>query len=182
MEQGDIERVKVTEMATPSDDARSSGSSLLPPDGTRLRVSPWRQQIAWIPTALYTFFAIGLPITAIQDGYAIAALVSLLGCGFAAIGSARLALSGVILEPRGIKVRSAWWTHHWRWDDIDHFELRERGNIPRLRIHLRNGKIKKAVGFFARSPAQEERCQALFGALEERLEAEQTEHGARGSA
>jgi hypothetical protein len=47
---------------------------------------------------------------------------------------------------------------------------------------LRDGKIKKAVGFFARSPAQEERCQALFRALEERLEAEQAKSGGQSSA
>jgi hypothetical protein len=136
-----------------------------------------------MPTVLYAFFAIGVPIKIFQEGSpAIAALIGVAGFGFAAVGSARLAMSGVMLEPEGIKVRSAWRTHHWGWNEIERFELRERGHIPRLRIHLRNGKIKKAVGFFARSPAQEERCQALFRGLEERLQAEQAKYSAGSSA
>jgi len=146
--------------------------SPLPPDGTIVYVSPWRRRIAWVCTAGFVYLNLAVAIKSLQLG-------GLVGIGLVFFSAilivfvVRLPLSGMILGPQGIKVRSAWWTNNWCWDEISRFELLERGNSPRLRIHLRNGRIKKAVGFFARSPAQEERCQAMFRALEERLEAEQ---------
>lgn len=58
-------------------------------------------------------------------------------------------------------MRMALWTYHWRWGEIERFELKPRGYIPRLRIHLRGGRVEKVRGFFARRP-EEERAQALF--------------------
>lgn len=153
-------------------DAPSTETSILPPDGTIIRVSQWRGQMAWIPAALYAFFAVWSAAYAIQKGVPAAALLGVLGFGFAAVLSARMALSGVILESRGIKARGTWRTYDWRWEEIEGFELRERGEMPRFRIHLRNGKTLGLRGFFARSSEQEARGQALFRALEARLEAE----------
>lgn len=151
----------------------SANKPILPPDGTAIVVSPWRRKIGWMVAVVFVFLNLSVAVEAVQIGGDPVAIALIFFCIALMVFSVRMPLSGVSLEAEGIRVRSAWWTHHWRWDEIDHFELRERGNIPRLRIHLRNGKIKKAVGFFARSPAQEERCQAMFRALEERLETEQ---------
>lgn len=145
---------------------------LLPPNGAVIRVSPWRQQLSWIAAAVYAFLGVGMLIEIISRGSPVAALVGPLGVGIAAAISVRMTTQGASLDPQGIKVRGAFRTRLWHWNEIDHLELRKRGSIPRLRIHLSNGEAIKAVGFFARSPAEEERGQALFTALEERLEAE----------
>lgn len=149
----------------------------LPPDGTLIRVSQWRRRMAWIPTVLYALFALWSPVYAIQEGVPAAMLIGVLGFGFAAAVSARMALGGVILEPNGVKARNIWRTYHWRWDEIERFELRQRGEVPRFRIHLRDGKVRGFLGFFARSPAQEARGQAFFKALQERLRAEHEKPG-----
>lgn len=149
-------------------------TAILPPDGTIIRVSQWRQQIAWIPTVLYGLFALWSPVFAAQKGSPLAGrIIGVLGFGFAAAVSARMALSGVMIEHEGIKARSAWWTSHWRWEEIERFELRARGELPRFRVHLRDGQVRGFLGFFARSPVQEARSKELFRALEQRLRAEQ---------
>jgi hypothetical protein len=157
------------EMAT---NAPNTEASILPLDGTIIRVSQWRRQMAWVPAVFYAFFAVCSAAYALQKGVPAAALLGVLGFGFAAVLSARAALSGVILESGGVKARGTWRTYYWRWEEIECFELRERGEMPRFRIRLRNGKTPGFRGFFARSPEQEARGQALFRALEARLEAE----------
>lgn len=147
--------------------------SILPPDGTIIYVSVWRQTIAW-------FFFGWLALGSLYVAVVAALLGSLAGFGLAigALANAgfcgRAAMAGVSLEQRGVKLRTPWWTYRWRWDEVDRFELKPRGYIPRLRIHLRNGRSKRAIGFFARGTKEEERCQALFQALETRLKMEQS--------
>lgn len=87
--------------------------------------------------------------------------------------SARMALSGVSATAQGVRARSTWWTYSWCWDEVERFELRERGEVPRFRVHLRKGgRVHGFPGFFARSREQEARGRALFRELEKRLEAE----------
>lgn len=100
-----------------------------------------------------------------------AAIPALISAGVI-YASIRMPLSGVILEQRGVKARSLWRTYHWQWDEIEKFELRNRGETPRFRVHLTDGSSKGFLGFFARSPEQEKKGQLLFEALEERLERE----------
>jgi hypothetical protein len=102
----------------------------------------------------------------------LAGFLGLLGFGFAAAAAARMAVSGIVLESRGVKARTTWWTYHWRWDEIESFELRKRGEGRRFRIHLCDGRVRGFLGFFARSAEQEARGRALFEELEERLKAE----------
>lgn len=83
-----------------------------------------------------------------------------------------MTLSGVIFESQGVKARTVWRTYHWAWDEIERFELRDRGEVPRFQIHLRDGTTQGFLGFFARSSTQEARGQALFEALANRLETE----------
>jgi hypothetical protein len=90
---------------------------------------------------------------------------------------ARGAMNGVIVEPWGVKARTTFRTYRWRWDEIERFELREKGETPRFRVHLRNGRARGFLGFYARTAAEEEKSQALFKALEERLETEQAVGG-----
>jgi hypothetical protein len=147
-------------------------STILPPDGTILRVSQWRRQSGWIPTAIFAFLAIGTLIEVVQESHPVSALVGPLGLGLVALGFARMSLSGVILESQGVKARTVWRTYHWTWDEIERFELRDRGEVPRFQIQLRDGTTRGFLGFFARSPAQEAKGQALFEALRNRLETE----------
>jgi hypothetical protein len=84
----------------------------------------------------------------------------------------RAARSGILLGHSGVELRTALRTYRWSWGEIDWLELKPRGYIPRLRIHFRDGRVKMARRFFARRSADEERCQALFAALEDRLEVE----------
>lgn len=143
----------------------------LPPDGAFIEVSPWRRQLGWILTVVFGSMALFAMGKVLQKGDVAAipiALYQLIIAGLAV----RLPLCGLLLEQSGVKLRTLVWTHRWSWGEIDRFELKERGYIPRLRVHLSNGKVKRAPGFLARSTSQEERCQALFKALQERLEAE----------
>lgn len=62
------------------DDMTTMGeTSALPPDGTVIRVSQWRQQVAWIPTAIYGFLAIWSPVYAIQKGVPAAVFIGVIG-------------------------------------------------------------------------------------------------------
>jgi Bacterial PH domain len=85
-------------------------------------------------------------------------------------------MAGILVESEGIKARKANGTSRWRWDEIERLELRERGERRRLRVHLRNGTTEKLSGFFAWSEKEEVKSQALFRALEERLEGEKAKH------
>jgi hypothetical protein len=146
--------------------------SLLPPDGTIIRVSDWRRQALWAATAIFASFAASLVVYTIQVQEPAILLGALgYGCGAALFG--RGALQGVILEPDGIKARGTLRTYQWRWDEIEHFELRERGETPRFRVHLRNGTTKGFLGFFSRTAEQESKARMMLKALDERLKVEQ---------
>jgi len=151
-------------------DITDRNASVLPPDGTLIYVSEWRQTAGWI---VFGWFGLGsLSIAVVAPflgsiagfGIALGALVNAAFC-------ARAAMTGISLEPGGMRLRTVLRTYHWTWNEIERFELKPRGYIPRLRIHLRDGRVKKSRGFFARRRSEEERCQALFQALVERLEA-----------
>lgn len=138
--------------------AQARNALILPPDGTLIYVSEWRRMIVWVG---FGYFALG------SFSIAVAALLlgSLAGLGIA-IGSfvnaafcARMPMTGISLEPGGVRLRTALRTYHWTWDEIERFELKPRGYIPRLRIHLRDGRVKKSRGLFARRRSEEERCQ-----------------------
>jgi hypothetical protein len=129
--------------------------------------------MGWIPTALLACVSITLLVKIVQNGYPVTALIGPLGTGLSAIGFARVSMSGIITESWGIKARNTLRTYSWRWDEIDHFELRARGEVPRFRVHLSDGRIQGFLGFFARSTEQEERGQAFFRELAKRLEVEQ---------
>lgn len=147
--------------------------SFLPPDGRIVEVSPWRRQLGWVLTVAFGYLGIAAIVKLFQSGKIDSASPAITLYLLVMIGLAvRLPLCGLLLEQTGVKLRGLAWTHQWSWSQIDHFELKERGCIPRLRIHLSDGKVKRVPGFMARSPSQEERCQALFRALEQRLEIE----------
>lgn len=150
----------------------------LPPDGTLIRVSPWRRQVMWVGIVVLVFVDISVLVKVIELGRLVGVLPALASV-FSAIVAIRMSLSGVMLLSGGVKARNIWWTYHWQWNEIERFELRERGETPRFRIRLRDGKVKGFLGFFARSSSQEERGQALFRALEKRLEDEHAEHDAQ---
>jgi hypothetical protein len=145
----------------------------LPPDGTPIRVSPRGAQVAWISAAIYALLAIGVASYGIQIGRPIVGF-AFLGFVLAAVSSLRNVKSGIVLGVEGVTGRGRWWrTDRWRWDEIDHFELREQDEKLRLRVHLCNGEAKKFAGFSTRSLEEEERAQALIRALRMRLESEQ---------
>src|SRR3954454_14306701 len=153
-------------------------ASVLPSDGTIIRVSDWRRKLLWSCAAGFAVVGFSVIVSAIQVGRPLAIVPALFAVGVI-FTSVRMPLSGVVLEQTGVKARGLWRTYRWRWDEIERFELRERGEPPRFRIHLRDGRTKGFSGFFARSPEQEERGQALFKALEKRLEDETGEMGGR---
>lgn len=154
-----------------SQDDRSATVAGLPPDGTLLRIGMWRVKIMWAGTIVIGLIALSVLIEAIQIGSP-AAFLSALAAIFASGVFIRMPLSGVLFEQQGVKARTVWRTYKWRWNEIECFELREKGEKPRFRIRLRDGRTKGFVGFFTQSQAEEERGQALFRAAESRLEAE----------
>lgn len=149
-------------------DTRAENISL-PEDDTIIEVSPWRRQIGWAFAAFIAVTGLSIAYKGFRFGDLYGLMLGIWGI-LLTVAVVRLPLEGIMLAPGGIKVRYIWWTYHWHWSEIDHFELKPRGYIPRLRIHLRNGRTKRVRGFLARSPNQEARAQALFRALEERLE------------
>jgi hypothetical protein len=144
----------------------------LPPDGTIIRVSPWRRQIFWVGAAGMGFLALCVISYAVQIGRPAVALEAI-GVFLMGLASARWAICGVAIDSSGLKARSTFRTFNWRWDEIERFELRERGETPRFQVHLKNGKVRGFLGFFARSPEEEERARELFQALQTRLRMEQ---------
>jgi hypothetical protein len=149
--------------------------TVLPPDGKLIIVSQWRRQITWGVFILFALCDLSIAIVAFTlgnlNGFALG-----LACLLFAAFSLLAPMTGLSLERQGIRVRMALWTYHWSWNQVARFELKPRGYIPRLRIHLRDGRVKKVRGgFFTRRPEEEERAQALVNALEERLKAEQGE-------
>lgn len=153
------------------DEGTPSGA-LLPEDGTIIRVSPWRRQLLWLGAALLIFINFSVVVQAIHIGRPIA-LVPVAVCVLATVIAFRIPMSGFVLEADGVRARSVWRNYFWRWDEIDRFELRERGEPRRLKIHLCDGSRYGFSGFFARSTAQEERGRSLLVSLEERLKSEQ---------
>jgi hypothetical protein len=160
---------------------QSTVNTSLPPDGTLIRVGTWRVKVAWVGTSIIGLIVLSVLIQAIQIGRPVA-LLSALAAIFGLAVFVRMPLSGVIFEAQGVKARSVWWTYQWQWDEIERFELRDKGEKPRFRIRLRNGRTKGFVGFFTQSQSEEERGRALFSALEERLEVEQAKLGVQNSA
>jgi hypothetical protein len=150
---------------------KSETTVSLPQDGKLIYVTEWRKQLTWLVFGWFALLDIGIAITVFIKGSLIGVLIGL-AVLVLAFFTLRLAVTGLMVETDGVTLRAALWTYHWGWDEVDHFELKERGYI-RLRIHLRDGRIKKAPGFFARKPTEEQRCQALFAALEDRREREQ---------
>jgi hypothetical protein len=150
---------------------RSAADVTLPPDGTLIRVGTWRIKVAWVGTFIIGLIVLSVLVQAIQIGRPVALLSALAGI-FGLAVFIRIPLSGVIIEAQGVKARSVWWTYQWRWGEIERFELRDKGEKPRFRIRLRDGRTKGFVGFFTQSQSEEERGRALFKALEERLEVE----------
>lgn len=149
-------------------EGRAVAASALPADGKLIHASPWRQQIT---VGFFVWVALGnlsVAVVAFTLGSSKGLALGVGSLLFAAF-CLRAPLTGLAVEHEGIKVRTAVWTYHWSWREIEYFELKPRGYIPRLRIHLSDGRVKKARGFFARRPEEEERCQALFRGLQERL-------------
>jgi hypothetical protein len=108
----------------------------------------------------------------IREGQ-LAGVIAVVGFAVFTVFLARAAIAGMVLDNDGIKVRGAIRTNRWRWDEVERFELQEQGSKPRLRVYLIDGTTQGIYGFYARSVEEEARSQALFRALEERLEAEQ---------
>ena len=142
------------------------------PEGAIVRVTPWRRQIFWVGAAIMGFLAAYILIYALRSGRPVVAL-GMLGYGLFGLALARTAICGVIVESSGIRARSTFRTYQWRWAEIRRFELRERGETPRFRVHLQNGQVRGFLGFFARTPAEETRAKELFEAMQARLQAEQ---------
>jgi len=145
-------------------------SNILPPDGKVIWVSHWRQQLVLTYFVVFALLFLGIAIRA----FAIGSTGYLLGMGALAWGawSIRIPLTGLILEPQGIKVRTPLWTYQYSWQEVKSFELVERPISPyaqRFRIHLSAGRVRKVRGFFARGSDEEERRQEMMKALEARL-------------
>jgi hypothetical protein len=155
--------------ATEQDAQRKESS--LPPDGTIIRVSPRRRQTRWIGAGLFGLFAFCVTLYAFQAGRPTLALASL-GYVLAAFGFGRLALGGVVLGDR-VRARSFFKTFTWQWEEIKRFELRQRGETPRLRVHLKDGTTRSFLGFFAQTSSEEARADELLEALQVRLQNEQ---------
>jgi hypothetical protein len=153
----------------------TEGKALLP-EGEILRVSPWRRHALWVIAAAAAALSAFALVQALQGGGA-ASLPRGLAYAIFAGFLARGAINGVIVEPWGIKARDTFRTYQWRWEEIERFELRAKGETPRFRVHLRNGEVRAFLGFYARA-AEEERAWTLFRALEERLEAERAKQRA----
>lgn len=148
-------------------------TSVLPPDGKLIYITPWRREIAGACLLLLGLMNLSLGITALLLGKPAGILLGLFSFAMAAF-SIRAAMGGLMLEQSGVKLRTPVWTYRWEWSEVECFELKPRGYTPRLRIHLRSGRVKKVRGgFFAGTPSEEKRCQAFFRALEARLEREQ---------
>lgn len=152
-------------------------TSVLPPDGRLIRVSQWRQQIVWLCFGGFALLYVNAAVHAFLAGSVYGVL---LGLGLLVGGgiSLRVPTTGLILEKQGVKVRSPLWTRHYAWGEIGCFELVGHPVSPymhRLRIHLLDGGVKKARGFFARGHDEEARQKILFQALQERLRHERQE-------
>lgn len=143
-------------------------SQTLPAEGTIIRVSAWRRQVLWALACLPIIFAVCVLVFAIKSGQPAASLIIAV-YGLFAFVLARGALGGIVLSENGIKARSTWRTYRWRWNEIEKCELRKKGETPRFRVHLVNGRVHGYLGFYARTQEDEERGQELFAALEERL-------------
>lgn len=153
----------------------------LPSNGTIVRVAAWRRQGLWFCSAAAASLAICVIVYAVSSGRPVAATGALGYLAFAG-GLTRGAMSGVVVEENGIKARNIWKTYHWRWDEIDRFELREKGENPRFQVHLRNGQVRGFLGFYARSDEEEARAQHLAESLQVRLERDQAKAANHQSA
>ena len=147
-----------------------TGEVTLLPEGTLIEVSPWRRWAFWLLAIVGILFSLNEAARAFETG-GLSYALTLYWLGSAAVFS-RFPLLGVTIERSGIKLRAAIRNHHLQWGEIERFELTEK-RVNRLRIHLRDGGEMEAGGFTAHSASEEERCQALFKALEERLRIEQ---------
>jgi hypothetical protein len=156
-----------------SEVGRGNTTDILPPNGHLVYASSVRHQITWLAFGWFALIDLVVAATALALG-SFAGVALGVGCVVLAIWSLRIPTTGLVLEEHGIRLRTAFWTYKWHWDEVRRFELKPRGYIPRFRIHLTDGRIKKAGGFFARRPTEEERSQALVAALTDRLRAEQT--------
>jgi hypothetical protein len=152
-------------------DRRNAVDANLPPDGTPIRIGAWRVKVIWAGTVVVGLIALSVLIEAIQI-HNFMALLSAAAAMLALVVFVRMPLSGVIFEKRGVKARTVWRTYRWRWYEIESFELREKGEKPRFRVRLRNGQTMGFVGFFTQTDAEEKEGQALFRAVQTRLEAE----------
>lgn len=143
----------------------------LPPNGTLLRVGTWRIKGHVVRGRRNRLIALSVLFQAVQIGGP-AALLSAFATIFAFGVFVRMPLGEIAFEQQGVKARTVWRTYQWRWSEIESFELREKGERPRFRICLRDGRQKGFVGFFTQSQAEEEFGQALFRAAKDRLEVE----------
>jgi len=140
-------------------------------DGRLIYVSQKRRQIVSAVFLCYALIFLAIAIAA----YSLGSLFGVLwGTGALAWGAwvLRIPRTGLIVEQQGIKIRSPLWTYHYPWREVQAFELIERPISPymyRLRVHLRDGSVRKVRGFFARGPAEEEKRRLMLRALEERL-------------
>ena len=155
-----------------SDESSKGTAATLPPDGHLVYASSFRYQVTWAAFGLFALMDLAIAVTAFALGTVAGAALGT-ACLILAAWSLRIPTTGLVLEKDGIRLRTAFWTYRWDWHEIRRFELKPRGNIPRFRIHLCDGQTKKARGFFARGPSEEERSQALVAALVDRLKAEQ---------
>ncbi len=89
----------------------------------------------------------------------------------------RIATVGVMVESNGLKARTFLRTYHWRWDEIEGFELLDTVYSPSLQVRLRDGRVKGVVGLAARGPRERERATKIFAELNRRLEIEHARSG-----
>lgn len=152
-------------------ETRQGSVSVLPLDGKLICVSQWRRQIVLAVFLCYVLIFLAISIAYFTIG---GVLGVVLGMGAVACGlwACRVPFTGLILDQQGVKIRAPLWTYHYSWHDVQRFELVERPVSPymhRFRVHLRDGRVKKVRGFYARGPAEEERRRLMLEALEERL-------------
>jgi hypothetical protein len=151
--------------------ATSPRGAVLPSDGKLIFVSKWRRQVVVACFLCFALIYVAIAVASFTHGSTFGVLWGT-GALVWGVWAIRIPLTGLILEPQGIKVRAPLWTYHYSWQEIKSFELVERPISPyaqRFLIHLSDGRVRKVRGFFARGSAEEEGRQEIMKALEARL-------------
>ncbi len=90
-------------------------------------------------------------------------------------------MTGLVVKEHFVVIRQFLTTQRVEWPRIERFELRRTVYRPSLQIVMRNGRTYGVVGLAARSPAERDCAEAIFGELRETLR-QRRQAGAGGEA